>query len=369
MKVCWIGPYRDGTGYSKASIEYIMALDAVGVDVVCRPVKMTPTSGEIPDKIKELESKSVYDVDVVVQHNLPSEILYKDGVKNVAAFAYETDRLPVGAFWESNLALMDKIVVFCAEQMKALPDSLKEKAIVVPHPVDLSRFKDKPEPIDFELSPSTFKFYTVSEIGRRKNIAGLLLAYFSEFSEDDDVVLIMKLHSPSRTDASGEIKKQIEEIKKGCRKFGNHSRYPKVILITDYLSDEDIVKLHATGDVFVSASFGEAWCLPASDALASGNPVIAPNFGAFKDYVAHQFLVDGSLSPVFGVNNAPDSLYSAEERWFRVDTDKLGKKMRESYNAASIIRTKDHAEFMKSFVQDFERTKIGNTLKDVLNAS
>ena len=36
MKVLYFGHYKEGTGWAQAAIDYILALDSVGVDVVCR---------------------------------------------------------------------------------------------------------------------------------------------------------------------------------------------------------------------------------------------------------------------------------------------------------------------------------------------
>jgi len=39
MKILYIGNYRDGTGYGQAAEDYILSLDSVGANVVCRPLK------------------------------------------------------------------------------------------------------------------------------------------------------------------------------------------------------------------------------------------------------------------------------------------------------------------------------------------
>ena len=43
MKVLYVGCYRDGTGWGKAAENYILAMDAVGIDVVPRSVKLNET--------------------------------------------------------------------------------------------------------------------------------------------------------------------------------------------------------------------------------------------------------------------------------------------------------------------------------------
>ena len=58
MKVLYIGCYRDGTGWGNAAIDYILSLDAVGVDVVPRAIKLNNKQVELPSRIVELENKS-----------------------------------------------------------------------------------------------------------------------------------------------------------------------------------------------------------------------------------------------------------------------------------------------------------------------
>ena len=55
MKVLYIGCYRDGTGWGQAAIDYILSLDAAGIDVVPRPIKLNDRQINLPKRISELE--------------------------------------------------------------------------------------------------------------------------------------------------------------------------------------------------------------------------------------------------------------------------------------------------------------------------
>ena len=57
MKVLYIGCYRDGTGWAQATIDYILSMDAAGIDVVPRPIKLNNNKPDIPKRIIELEKK------------------------------------------------------------------------------------------------------------------------------------------------------------------------------------------------------------------------------------------------------------------------------------------------------------------------
>jgi glycosyltransferase involved in cell wall biosynthesis len=367
MKSVYIAPFKDGTGYSKAAIEYIMALDSVGVDVVPRAIRMTPTDGPVPDRINELEKLDVDNVDVIIQHNLPDNFVYKNGALNVGIFAYETSGFP-NTNWKAHLRLMDKIIVSCEHQKGAIVNTcgskMADKVSVVPHALDTDKFDKTYEKLDFGLAKNTFKFYTISEFNRRKNLAALLAAYYSEFDASENVALVVKTHVGSRNGADGSnvVKNLIAEIKNGIRRFVSVSRYPRVIILTDYLDDEEINQIHTSCDVFVTASHGEAFCIPAFDALGFGKQVIAPNYSVFKDYPEFFNLVDGVEAPVFGVVNAPPKLYTADELWFNPNIKDLAKTMRSLYdNKDSAVG--DLKDVIKSM---FSRQAIGTRFKQVL---
>lgn len=57
MKVLYIGHYREFGGWSQAATDNILALDAVGVDVVCRNVTLTEDKKDIHPRLLELEKK------------------------------------------------------------------------------------------------------------------------------------------------------------------------------------------------------------------------------------------------------------------------------------------------------------------------
>ena len=55
MKVLYIAHYKEGTGWSQAAIDYILAMDSVGIDVACRNVSLTGANAEVPKRLLELE--------------------------------------------------------------------------------------------------------------------------------------------------------------------------------------------------------------------------------------------------------------------------------------------------------------------------
>jgi glycosyltransferase involved in cell wall biosynthesis len=352
----------------------MLALDTVGFTVVPRSVKMTNTTGEVPDRIKELEQNDLNGVDIVIQHNLPSEFTYKGGVRNVGIFNYETTGFP-NTNWRHHLNIMDDIVVSCNFQKAVVHHQcgpeLNNRVHVINHPVDVSKFTKSYDKLDFGLPKNCTKFYTIAEYGRRKNFPALFLAYFSAFTSNDNVVLVIKTHVPHRDAqiASNEVKGMIDDLRRGMNRFCGPEWYPKVILMTEYMTDDQISQLHNSCDVFVTASHGETPCLPAIDALGFGNPIIAPNYGGFKDYT-YDFgtLIDGSEAPVFGVNNAPPGLYSSSENWYNVKVNDFANAMKDYHDFNwdvdfSEAAKSDRSNYIKS---NFSYQTIGNKFKNLL---
>jgi hypothetical protein len=112
MRVLYVGCYRDGTGWAKAAEDYVLALDAAGVDVVPRPLKLNDVDHRPHPRVAELERKSAAGCDVCVQHTLPHLYDFNGRfAKNVAMYATETSHFRSSA-WADRINLMDAAVVF-----------------------------------------------------------------------------------------------------------------------------------------------------------------------------------------------------------------------------------------------------------------
>lgn len=78
MKVLYINTF-DSSGYGVAGCSHALALDVVGVDVVCRRLDLGGSYQALPPRIAELEKKSAEGVTHVVQHSLPTHMRYDAG--------------------------------------------------------------------------------------------------------------------------------------------------------------------------------------------------------------------------------------------------------------------------------------------------
>ena len=127
MKVLYIGHYKEFGGWGQAATDYILALDQVGVDVVCRNVTLTRDRPDVDPRILKLEQKSAEGCTVCIQHVLPHHIEKTDAFdKNIAFFAGESTsikHLP----WLDHLQLVDQVWVPNSQ----LKESLEQDGIGV----------------------------------------------------------------------------------------------------------------------------------------------------------------------------------------------------------------------------------------------
>ena len=390
MKVAYLSVYRDGTGYANQAIHNMLAMEAGGIDVVARAIKLSPHSNhELAKSVEHLEQKNTDGVDVVVQHVLPHQFEYKAGVKNIGMFDWETTHFD-RSNWGHCCNLMDEIWVPSIQNAQAVKDSnVLTPTKTFPCACNVVRFDNPPQPLDVPRLKNKCVFYVIGEMTRRKNLVAVLRAFYTAFSLRDDVALVIKTSVPGKSpdEATELLRSTIDDVKKSLHTYVRHSYYPPVACITDFLPDQKLDQLHAACDVFVLASHGEAWGIPAHDAMGFGNPVILSNWGSFPELTYPQaaeywepdtrrfrwpgeidcgWLVKGQLTPCFGHTDSFPDLYTGDELWFDPDMEHLIACMRQAYkewNEESIDRRRQAA---RKRAASFSYEEVGTIAKKLL---
>lgn len=390
MKICYIAPYRDGTGYSNQAIHNMLALEAGGIDVVARSVKLSQSrNDELAAKIKHLENKNTDNVDAVIQHVLPHLFEYKSGLKNIGMFCWETTNFR-RSNWSHCCNFMDEIWVPSIQNAQAVKDSNVTVPVkIFPCACDITRFNNPHIPLNIPQLKDKCVFYTIGEMTRRKNIVAILRAFYSAFSLRDDVVLVIKTNIPGKSsnETTDILRTTIDDIKKSLHTYIRHSYYPPVVCITDFLPDNKLDQLHVACDVFVSASHGEAWGIPAHDAMGFGNPVILSNWGSFPELTDSEalnywksmdhkfihsggidcgFLIRGQLTPCFGAVESFPDLYTGAESWFEPDICHLIGCLKRTYVEWRNKELHIRGEAAKQRAAEFSYEKVGQIAKGLL---
>lgn len=364
-----MNPFNDGTGYAQAGIRTMLSLDAVGYDVYPIETKLASQVIPAPERIQNLSLRKCINPDIIIQHTLPPSFVYRGGAKNIGFFHTETDNIRCSN-WQKSANLMDEIWVSCYQNLHALENSFVNKPIkVVPLGAHLNQYYKSYNKLDIP-KPNCCTFYSISDWSSRKNVEGIIKAYYYAFNHRSDVRLILKCYvdGKSSQDSKKIIKERISEIKKQMRL----NNYPPIYVITDYLSEEQINKLHATGDCCVFAERGAAWNLVAFDAMAFGNGLITNGYGGQQEFTLHHpplgmWQTSYHMIPVFGMDHCPyPNLYTGRELWGDPDIEEMATYMAEFYQ---IWQNK---EFSKSHYQDlrsehiskFSIESVGNYIKE-----
>lgn len=375
MKVLYIGHYKEFGGWSQAATDYILALDSVGVDVVCRNVTLTQDRQDVHPRLLELEQKDSKDCDICIQHVLPHHYVQSDMFKkNIGYIATETLNIN-HLSWFYQVSMMDEVWV-ANETSKGVLEShgIKSKVRVVPHTFDISKYQKRYGELSIPQAEGTFKFYYIGDFNDRKNLESIVTCFHSEFEEDENVSLVLKFNKFGTTPKQlhDGVVEYLMQIKKRLR---IRSNYKQEIIVTDKLPEESIYSLHQYCDCFVCPSRGEAWSIPTLEAMAFGNIPIASNFGGPAEFIDKSnwrtgTLINGVYSCCKSNDAAFPDLFTSKEYWFQPCEKQIREQMRKYYESWEkdpiSFGQRNRAAGMKQ-VEKFSYQNIAKVLKEQLN--
>lgn len=285
VMVRYYGPVGIESGYGQAANETCMALLAAGVDLEIQTYSPTGASENrlamryqsLVDCVRHDGISPRPNPDIVIVHTLPgdcSKLLEVAQIRDlypralcVAYTAWEASTLPTRI--AKSLAAFDQVWVPSQETCRVLRARGGLRAFVVPHAYDDdSRPLESPPPRD---AAAPFLFYYVGAWSRRKNPKGVISAFLRAFDPQERVELRIQSAGADPADFAQHIVGETGEAP------GNF----RVGLTSRRILDVDIQHLHWIADCFVTATRGEAWNLPAFDAMIERRHIITPgNLGS-----------------------------------------------------------------------------------------
>jgi glycosyltransferase involved in cell wall biosynthesis len=376
MKLKYCGPVFDYSGYGEACRHDVKALVNASVNVTIEAPSYTlETSdyGELGLLCKNLQGKDIgYRVKII--HTTP----------NVYPQFFEKDKYHIGrVFWETDclpkefamqVQLCDEIWTGSKQNLDAIKRAGVTKPIyIIPESIDTDIDVKKINPFHV-LNDNTYKFYSIFEWIDRKNPLALLEAYWSEFTNGENVSLTLKTYRNNFMKKNyGDIEGQIRLVKKKLQ----YESYAPVYIYRHLMDRNQIYRFHKTFDCFVSTHRGEGWGIPQMEAMLLEKPIISTNIGGIHEYMTDY--QEGILIPYNLVNITGDvrnkEWYTHEMQWADIDIGKLRKAMRYIYenqkkgtemglNGKSLVLKmfspksvgKQMAERLKDIQKDYENT-------------
>lgn len=298
----YVAPVGDSSGYAKASRENIMALYKLGVPLTVQSMSFEearPDLGETGKIINSLINKNI-EYDTVVLHSTPEfwGKYREDGKLNVGYTVWETTKLHDS--WPKMInESVDACMVACDWNVEVFRDSgVTVPLFNVPHVISVEEFEKASEKIHKYkingIDDDTFVFYNINQFTERKNIVSLVKAYWSAFTKNENVALVLKTYRNNHSDQEKSIMREMMARLKAMCAMPEGANFPPIYLILDVLSEDEIKALHMLGDCYVTLDRGEGFGISSATAGAVGNPLIATGFGGVNEYANkdNSYLVD-----------------------------------------------------------------------------
>lgn len=368
----YFGPMFDHSGYGQASRGYVLALNKLGVPLTLKPItfeKEIPDWGEAGKVLGDLVNKNI-NYNVVILHTTPEfwEKHKEPNKINIGYCVWETTKLHESwpKFINDNV---DAVMVGCEWNKQVFEDSgVKVPIFVVPHGMDMSEYDDV-EPYSISgIKKDAYKFYDVFQFTERKHPMALIKSYWAAFRNDENVALILKTY---RGDFSDKEKNAVRNTILKLKDVTRMNSYPPIYLVLDMLTRKEILGLHKSGDCFVSLNRGEGFGLSPFTAGAVGDPIIVTGLGGVLEYAKpeHSYLVNYSLTPVFGMNWSPWYNHGKDEAqmWAEPDCGHAIELMRHVYNNQEEAKIKGEA-LKKYIAENLSWEKVGQKIINIIES-
>lgn len=360
MNIAYQGPLLDYSGYGEANRHFVAALISAGVGVTGQLLAYSKERSDYgtlgPIIHGALENHSPYRIKIM--HTTPDEIarLSEPGKYQIAHFFWETDRLP--DVFVKGLNAVDEVWTGSQANYDAMVRSGVTKPIFIfPQPIETVR----EWPAKYELPDfNGYLFYSIFEWTDRKNPEALIDAFYSEFSARDNVGLLIKTYFRNFTlNNKRMIRDKVLQIKE---RFGK--QLPPIFLYLDLMDRQQIMRLHVTGDCYVTPHRGEGWGVPIVEALLDGKPVITTAYGGVNEYLTpgvDAMLLDYNLVPLRGMSHS-GMFYSSDQKWADINPEQLQNAMRFAFEKPEAAKVLGNAG--RAFVEaNFNLERVGGLMK------
>ncbi|WP_151636858.1 glycosyltransferase family 4 protein [Noviherbaspirillum aerium] len=312
------------SSYSLAIVnrQLAMALEDIGERVALFTYEQGPAPApnfhavEQPQRIEQMWKRSEERLPpgVSMRNAWPPVVRDMRGARRVLAnYAWEETAFPE-KYAEGFNQTLDLITVVSSQTAKVLRDAgVRTPMAIVGNGVD-HLFDVVPAPPPRVL-PGGFRFLHVSSCFPRKGVDVLLKAYGEVFRNTDDVSLIIKTFPNPHND----VAQQLAALR------ASDPAFPRVELIEEDWTGEQIVGLYHACQVLVAPSRGEGFGLPVAEAMLHRLPVITTAWGGQLDFANDEtvWLVDYNPELAQTHIDLPGSL------WAEPSVESLKQRLRE----------------------------------------
>jgi glycosyltransferase involved in cell wall biosynthesis len=359
--------FGNSTGYAQAAQDMILALHNSGkydVRVEYLFASSVKRNGVTSDRfkfLKELTKKDKSLDRIQIYHCIPTSQRYiKPMGKNIGFATFETFDPPSGGAlnWINILNKNDAMITPSEFNYKIFAHlDIKKPIYNIPHCYDKNLFNPDIKPL---YSHDKFTFLYFGSWRKRKGWQQLIEAWSREFSDQDDVQLLIK------TDKVGVAQRDIGNLQK---KIGLNKKGIAPILFEKRVLDEvELPRFLKSFDCLISPTYGEGFGLPGMQSMALEVPIIITNFSGCQDYAIEDTAT--LLEPQgFIMHDCLDNLPQfRNKKWAFVTVESIRKAMRHAIDNQDEIKAKA-IKGRELVERKFEYSKVEPLFTEMIEAT
>ncbi|MEX2211570.1 MAG: class I SAM-dependent methyltransferase [Gaiellaceae bacterium] len=367
--VVWSSVLFNRSSIAEEARNLILALDEAGVPVHARPLRW-PWETEISrwerERLDELIRIGAPDGFVHVMHaDPPGYNRHPRAARHIGRTMRETERLPPR--WVGKCNEVDEVWVPSEFNLATFADSGVEprKLHKIPEALRTELYDPAVRPLDVP-GASGFVFLSVIGWTRRKGWDVLVRAYVEEFSQDEDVTLVIKANpyfGKSVAEGAAELDAFMRE-----RLGRDPAASAPIILLDIDPGGERMPRLYRAADAYVMPSRGEGWGRPYMEAMAMGLPTIGTRWGGSLEFMTDEnsYLVDYELVDVSEEACAERPLLRGH-RWAEPSVGHLREVMRRVIERSDEARAKGERA-RETIVSGYGWQPVARTIVERLEA-
>lgn len=343
MELVVYAPVWGQSGLEQLSRNLLIELDKLGVNIELRDSnewnsERVPLPQRVLSRLIRMTKTKVSALAPHVIYQLPRGQILAPGAPTICYTLFETDRCP--SPWIEALSQMDKIFVFSKFNLDSWTKSgiSSSKISALPPAVDSFIFNPDGPKLSIK-NKKGFTFLCSGDFTERKNFESVIESYVKEFSGREPVTLIFKCHY------GGFIKKYrrdcMDRLRTIIHNF-NIDNPPRILFYGDKISEMGMAALYRSVDCFVLTSRGEGLGMQYLEAMASGIPIIASDWGAQADYLNgfNSYPVRSYLKVIDDPNYIVKCPQALNGKWCQVEIKDLQDAMRSVVDNYSLAKEK-----------------------------
>jgi len=314
------GNLKGEFGIAEAGRCYATAIKDVGIPFVLNNID-NPIHRNEDKAFERFEESNSNPINLIIVNPDQLDVFFKEvGPKylenkyNIGIWFWELTDSPKE--WHSYFKYYDEIWAASSFITNSIAKLSPIPVIKITCPIEIDESKFIENRLKFKLKEEDFIFLFIFDffsVLERKNPFGVIEAFKNAFSEEENVVLIIKSINGSKSPSENKKLQQMCQRK-------------DIILFDEHMNRDEVYSLLASSDCYVSLHRSEGYGLTIAEAMYAKKPVIATSYGGNTDFmnVNNSFPVKYKIEKL----DRDHGVYKKGSVWADPDLDHASSLMR-----------------------------------------